>query len=211
MTRRLQWHMAAALAALVLALLAGTFLLRASAPMKLAPTQRTDGLFILPHPAQVTQFQLETHQGAPFQARDLAGKWSYLFFGFTRCPDMCPTTMAVLAEAEAQIKALPNGDDFRGLFVSVDPEHDDRSRIAAFLARFSDGFLGLRGDRSEISKVAKDVGVAFASVPDGMGGMTVEHSGHIVLIDPEGRYHGLVKQPHEAEKLVALFRRLTAA
>ena len=170
---------------------------------------RAQGIYILPDPAKVAGFALETHDGAAFDAESLADGWSYLFFGFTRCPHLCPTTLATLAEAEERIRALPEGDRFRGLFVSVDPERDGNAEIKAYLARFSERFLGLRGARSETLKIARDVDVAFARLPDGQGGLTVEHSGHIVLIDPEGRYRGFIKSPHRVEALVSAWRWLT--
>ena len=170
---------------------------------------RAQGIYILPEPAEVAAFALETQDGEAFGAQDLAGGWSYLFFGFTRCPHLCPTTLATLADAEERIRALPEGDRFRGLFVSVDPERDGNAEMKAYLARFSDRFMGLRGARSETLKIARDVDVAFATLPDGQGGLTVEHSGQIVLIDPEGRYRGFIKSPHRADALVSAWRWLT--
>ena len=171
---------------------------------------RAQGIHMLPEPAKVTAFALETQDGEAFGAESLAdGGWSYLFFGFPRCPHLCPTTLATLADAEERIQALPEGDRFRGLFVSVDPERDGHEDIKAYLARFSERFTGLRGARSETLKIARDVDVAFATLPDGEGGLTVEHSGHIVLIDPEGRYRGFIKSPHRVETLVAAWRWLT--
>ncbi|MYF12504.1 MAG: SCO family protein [Gammaproteobacteria bacterium] len=170
---------------------------------------RAQGIYILPEPTEVTDFALETQDGETFGAERLAGEWSYLFFGFTRCPHLCPTTLATLAEAEERIRVLPQGDQFRGLFISVDPERDGNEDIKAYLARFSDRFTGLRGSRSETLKIARDVDVAFATLPDGQGGLTVEHSGHIVLIDPEGRYRGFIKSPHRVDALVSAWRWLT--
>ena len=170
---------------------------------------RAQGIYILPEPAQVAGFALETQDGEAFGAEHLTGGWSYLFFGFTRCPHLCPTTLATLADAEERIRALPQGDRFRGLFVSVDPERDGNEDIKAYMARFSERFTGLRGSRSETLKIARDVDVAFATLPDGQGGLTVEHSGHIVLIDPEGRYRGFIKSPHRVDTLVSAWRVLT--
>ena len=171
---------------------------------------RAQGIYILPEPTQVADFALETHEGEAFGAENLAqGSWSYVFFGFTRCPHLCPTSLATLAEAEAQIRALPEGDRFRGLFVSVDPERDGIDEIDAYVTRFSERFTGLRGARSETLKIARDVDIAFATLPDGQGGLTVEHSGHIVLIDPEGRYRGFIKSPHRVDALVSAWRWLT--
>lgn len=175
-----------------------------------APEQpRAKGVYLLPEPAEVGAFQLQTQAGVDFGAEDLAGNWSYLFFGFTRCPHLCPTTLAVLAQAEPLIAALPDGDRFRALFISVDPARDDAEAIGKYLARFSDSFLGLRGDPSETLKIARNVDVAFATLPDRQGGLTVEHSGHIVLIDPQGRYRGFIKAPHKIDALVSAYLQLT--
>jgi len=170
---------------------------------------RTQGIHMLPEPAEVVDFALETHDGAAFAADALADGWTYLFFGFTHCPHLCPTTLATLADAEERIRALPEGDRFRGLFVSVDPDRDGPEEIKAYLARFSDRFLGLRGPPSETLKISRDLDVVFAALPDGQGGLTVEHSGHIVLIDPQGRYRGFIRSPHRVETLVSAWHWLT--
>ena len=132
---------------------------------------RAKGVYLLPEPAEVGAFRLQTQTGAAFDAADLADNWSYLFFGFTHCPHLCPTTLAVLAEAEPLIRALPDGERFRALFISVDPARDDAEAIAKYLTRFSGSFLGLRGDPSETLKIARNVDVVFATLPDGQGGL----------------------------------------
>ncbi len=163
---------------------------------------------MLPEPARISEFELETHQGQPFRQADLAGGISYLFFGFTHCPAICPTTLAVLAEAEARIRLLPGGERFRGLFVSVDPERDGVERMRDYLAGFSGDFLGLRGSGDETRRLAGQLSVAFAKLPDSQGLLALEHSTHIVLVGPEGRYLGLIKGPQQADTLVASFRHL---
>ncbi len=175
-------------------------------PVEQPPTQSKT--LTLSQPVEVADFRLETQEGIPFGTHDLLGHWNYLFFGFTHCPHICPTSLAVLAKAEKRIRALPGGDQFRGLFISVDPERDDGPTIASYLVRFSAAFVGLRGDPSETLKLARNVDVAFATLPDGQGGFSVEHSSQIVLIDPDGRYRGLIRAPHEADALVSAYRQL---
>ena len=171
---------------------------------------REQGVFILPEPRALGDFQLETHRGDGFVAEDLEDRWSFVFFGFTNCPDVCPTTLSVMAQAERRL--LASGAAFSGVLVSVDPERDDRESLAVYVRAFSERFLGVRGELLELAKFARAVHVVFAKVPDSRSGtegdFTVDHSGNIVVIDPRGHYHGFIKMPHKVETLVAAFRYL---
>ena len=176
---------------------------------------RGQGVFLLPEPIVLSGFQLETHRGDVFLPEHLAGDWSFVFFGFTRCPDVCPTTLSVMAQAERRLAAT--GASFKGVLVSVDPERDDRESLSTYVRAFSERFLGVRGELTELAKFARQVHVVFAKVPDNRivsgtgsaeGGFTVDHSGNIVVIDPRGHYHGFIKMPHKVDTLLAVFRYL---
>jgi protein SCO1/2 len=169
------------------------------------------GVFILPRPRELAPFELQTHRGESFTRESLAGQWSFIFFGFTNCPDICPTTMAVMGIAERDIAGEPRGGDpFQGMLVSVDPERDDATTLGRYVEAFSPRFIGVRGDRDATVALTTQVNVAFAQVPDGSGGYQVDHSANIVIINPRGHYHGFIRMPHKAETLVLAYRSLAA-
>lgn len=163
------------------------------------------GVFILPEPREIGAFALTTAQGQAFDLDNLRGRWSFVFFGFTHCPDICPTTLAVMAEAERQLGAVGG---YQGLMVSVDPERDQGPALAEYVSAFSPTFTGVTGPRAQIAEFARRVNVAFIKVPAADGGYSVDHSGQIVIVNPRGQYHGFIKMPHAAETIAQTFRAL---
>lgn len=175
---------------------------------------REQGVFILPRPREITAIELTAHTGAPFTLADLTGHWTFAFFGFTNCPDICPTTMSVMGQAR---RTLGDGDAFQGVLVSVDPERDDAETLAAYATAFAPDFIGVRGSREAVAAFSEQVNVAFAKVPmlDENGEpdpntYQVDHSANIVIINPRGHYHGFIKYPQQADTIVAAFRALAA-
>lgn len=171
------------------------------------------GVFILPRPREIAPFELETQAGEPFTVADLEGRWSFIFFGFANCPDICPTSMSAMGIAERELEDAGMVEDapFQGILVTVDPERDDAATLGKYVAAFSPRFLGVRGDREATAKLATQVNVAFAQVPDATGeGYQVDHTANIVIINPRGHYHGFIRMPHKAETLVSAYRSLAA-
>lgn len=164
-------------------------------------------VFVWPEPRPIAPFHLTTAEGQPFTLEDLRGAWSFLFFGFTHCPDVCPTTMSTLATARQRVarlypEALP---DFRAVMVTVDPERDDAQTLARYVHAFSPAFVGVRGDRAAIAGLAGQVNVTFGKMPAEGGGYDVEHSTSIVIVDPDGEYHGFAKNGDDAATIVLAF------
>jgi len=170
------------------------------------------GVFVLPRPRELAPFQLTTHTGAAFTTASFTGKWSFIFFGFTNCPDICPTSMAALGVAERELEARGMIEDapFQGILVSVDPERDDAASLGRYVTAFSPRFVGVRGDREATVALTTQLNVAFAQVPDGQGGYQVDHTANIVIINPRGHYHGFIRMPHEAQTIVTAYRSLAA-
>ena len=173
------------------------------------------GVFVLPRPRELSPFALETHDGNSFDVSALEGRWSFLFFGFTHCPDICPTAVAAMGTAERQIQEAGANDDdqpFFGILVTVDPERDDAATLARYVQGFSPRFAGVRGEREALAAFAGEVNVAFAQVPDpsGQNPYQVDHTGNIVIINPRGHYHGFMRMPHKPENIVAAYRTLVA-
>lgn len=141
------------------------------------------------HPADMPaeDFTLTTTEGQPFRLSDERGKIVLMFFGFTSCPDVCPTT---LAEAKRILEGL--GDDVenvRFVFVTVDPERDTQQRLGQYIAAFHPDIIGLRGTPEDLQAVFDAYGIHVAKVPleDSALGYTMEHTARVFLVDQEGR------------------------
>lgn len=180
---------------------------------------RDMGVFILPRPREIAPFRLTAHSGSAFDLDSLKDRWSFLFFGFTNCPDVCPTSLAVMAQAQRQLTAIDpvTAAAFQGVLVSVDPERDDAQRLASYVGAFSENFLGAGGELRAVAAFAEQLNVAFAKVPvfdetgvaDGSR-YQVEHTANIVIVNPAGHYHGFIKYPQQADTIVATFQSLAA-
>lgn len=180
---------------------------------------RSKGVFILPRPRDIAPFELIDHQGRTFDNDRLKDKWSFVFFGFTNCPDVCPTSMSVLGQVERALLAnnLETSAQFQGVLVTVDPERDKAEALGAYATAFSPRFWGITGGREALAEVARQVNVAFAKVPlrDAQGTpvpgtYTMDHTGNIVIINPKGHYHGFIKLPHDAETIRLTFQTLVS-
>ena len=132
------------------------------------------------------EFALTDHDGTPRTLADYRGKAVALFFGYTQCPDVCPTTLAALAEA---MKALgPDADRVQVLLVTVDPDRDTAEVLKAYVPAFDPRFVGLRGDAAATERVAKEFRVIYQKVPGATPETyTVDHSAGTFLFDPQGR------------------------
>jgi protein SCO1/2 len=142
--------------------------------------------------------ELTDHTGKPRRLEDFRGKAVVLFFGFTHCPDICPTTLADISQA---IKALgPDAERVQVLMVSVDPERDTPEALAKYVTAFDPRFLGLRGDLPATQKVAKEFKIYFEKRKQGAS-YTVDHSAQSYVIDPQGRLRLLVRHERIAQDL----------
>lgn len=173
---------------------------------------REQGVFILPRPREIADVRLTTHRGDPFTVDELQGRWSFIFFGFTNCPDICPTSMSVMAQAERRLMDEDSAAaaDFQGVLVTVDPDRDDLETLARYVEAFSPRFIGVGGERDDIAAFATQVNVAFARMPGGADSYQVDHTANIVIVNPRGHYHGFAKMPHQADTIVAAYRSLAA-
>ena len=152
-----------------------------------------------PRPIELPVLVSET--GSAIQAGHFSENWDLLYFGFTACPDICPTTLSLLNQAVGQItEEIPDIH-----LVSVDPDQDTPDRLRRYLSSFNADFKGVTGSHEAITRFATQVNVAFGKIPGGEPGTyTVDHTGSIVVIDPEGRYAGFIKAPHQIPQLVRI-------
>jgi protein SCO1/2 len=180
------------------------------------------GVVVLPAARELGEFALLDHRGEVFDVNSLLGRWSFLFFGFSACPDVCPTALAALAGVERQLQTSTDSaldstltsslkERFNVVFVTVDPERDDARALAEYVAVFSPQFTGVTGSRAQLADFAQQLNVAFMKVPMGGGDYSVDHTGNIVIINPLGHYHGFIKMPHDAEKILLGYRSVAEA
>jgi protein SCO1/2 len=173
---------------------------------------RARGIVVLPKPRALAEFSLTASDGSAFENADLEGRWTFAYFGFTNCPDICPVALSVLGQARRELADGGREDHFSGVLVSVDPARDTPEVLAEYVSYFFEDFTGVTGERGALAELAGQVSVAFAAVPEpsAPGGYVVDHTGNIVLINPRGHYHGYIRPPHSAEQVVLAYEALSA-
>lgn len=158
------------------------------------------------------EFALVDHAGQPFGPERLRGQWTFLFFGFVNCPDVCPTTLATLAAARKSLADLPGDLRPAVALVSVDPDRDTPDVLAPYVTHFDRSFTGLTGNRESVGALTGGLGVAVMVGPaDADGNYSVDHTAAIFLVDPDGRVAALFSGPHEAGTIARDYRRIVAA
>jgi protein SCO1 len=130
-------------------------------------------------------FTLVGHDGKPHNLAEYRGKVVALFFGYTHCPDVCPTTL--LEYAAVARKLGKDADRLQVIFVSVDPERDTRDVLASYVPHFNPAFIGMNGTPQQVAKVMKLYRIVAQKVPQAGGGYSVDHSAGSYLLDPQGR------------------------
>lgn len=164
---------------------------------------------ILREPKEVEPFHLMTQHRVPFNQDQLTGKWSWVFFGYTHCPDICPTTLATMKSVSEKLEKIKNSDQFQFIFVTVDPQRDTPQHMKQYLAYFNPEFIGLTGEQREIDSLAQQFGTIYTIEGNtNKDDYIVNHSVTIALIDPDGRYYARLNPPFMADNLVENFERI---
>jgi protein SCO1 len=158
--------------------------------------QLTSGTW-LPQPRPLSEFSLTDQSGQPFTHENLQGHPTLVFFGFTHCPDVCPTTLAKLAQVEKKAK-VPN---LKVLLVSVDPERDTPELMERYVRAFNPEFGGVTGTPDEIKRVAREFGVAIEKVEMPGGTYTVDHSAVVFLLNAQGERVALFTPPIDIDAI----------
>jgi protein SCO1/2 len=163
---------------------------------------------LFPDPKPLTAFALTDDKNRVFDLASLKGKWSFLFFGFTHCPDVCPTTLAVLARAHDNIAGNAAGaEDIQFVFISVDPNRDTAGKLRQYVNYFDTTFLGVTGDDAQIANLAGQLGATYqVAITPGVENYPVYHSMAVFLLDPQARYHAVFTPPHDAEAISRRFK-----
>ncbi|MGN6550653.1 MAG: SCO family protein, partial [Pararhizobium sp.] len=139
----------------------------------------------------------------------LAGKPYLVFFGFTHCPDICPTTLFELTDLMAELG--PAADRFTPLFITVDPERDTQQVLVEYMTAFDERILALRGSQEETDATVKAFAAYYRKVPVEGGGYTMDHTAGVILMDAEGRFVGTLDMHEPRENVLAKLRRLVNA
>jgi protein SCO1/2 len=148
------------------------------------------------------RLELFDHQRKARTLSDFRGKVVMLFFGFTHCPDVCPTALATLARARALLG--PDAEQVQGLFVTVDPKRDTPEILAKYVTAFDATFLGLYGDEAATQTVAREFKIYYhAQKPDANGAYGVDHSAQVYVIDGEGRLRLYIRSHDAAPEAIA--------
>jgi protein SCO1/2 len=152
-------------------------------------------------------FALTDHNGVPRNLASFRGKVVLVFFGYTQCPDVCPTTMAELAGVMKELG--PQADQVQVLFITVDPERDTQQLLAEYVPAFDKRFLGLRGDAAATAKVAKEFKVFYAKVPGKQpGSYSMDHTAGSYVFDKEGKVRLFIRHGQGPGPLVHDLRQL---
>lgn len=165
------------------------------------------GIILLPQSRAVPAVQMTDEKGQTVALDELKGKWSLLFFGYTYCPDICPTTLAQLRQVKSE---LPREavDRLQVVLVSVDPDRDTPEQLRQYLGYFDKDFRGLTGSVENIQKLANGVSIPFIPADTSKPGYTVDHSGNLAILGPDGRQRGFIRAPFNSQKMVAQLPRL---
>jgi len=152
---------------------------------------------LLPNTKPLVGVDFIDHNGNQFGIEQFQGKWSILFFGFTNCPDICPTTMQTLKQVKADLNQAGVWHNYQVIMVSVDPERDTTERLAAYVPYFDPEFIGISGPLESTMSFSKNVGILFFKREEtANGGYDVDHGAAIILVNPEGQYAGVITAPH---------------
>lgn len=168
------------------------------------PTALIDaGIILLPQNRTLPAVKMVDQDGQPVVIDELKGKWSLLFFGYTFCPDICPTTLAQLRQIKSE---LPKEavDKLQVVLVSVDPNRDTPQQLKQYLGYFDKDFKGLTASSVEdLQKLANAVSIPFIPADTSKPNYTVDHSGNLAVIGPDGTQRGFIRAPLNNQKLVA--------
>lgn len=165
---------------------------------------------VLPNARPLIGFSLVDQNNQTFSPTQLKGQWSFLFFGFTNCPDVCPTTLKVM---QAMWKTLPTkmGDPGHPklYFVSVDPDRDKPETLKQYVQYFNTEFNGVTGKLDELDKLTNQIGILYGydeKEDDKDQEYIVNHSAQLILVDPKGRMRAVISPPHITKTIAANFQ-----
>jgi protein SCO1/2 len=193
----------------IVAFAAGLLLARLIAPSRVEPPQ-TERATVFPAARPVPTLDLVDQDGKALGPDFFKGHWTLVFFGFTQCPDVCPTTLATLARTVRELDDLPAVQRPRVLLVSLDPERDTPEILAPYVRFFDPSFLGARGSLEATAAAASAFNLPYARVALPEGGYTLDHGSGIFMVGPSGGTEAYLSAPHEAATIARDYRTIVA-
>jgi len=182
------------------------------------PTKKTADLSkfhgtLLKEPREIKPFMLTGIDNQKFTSTHLQGQWTILFFGFTNCGYLCPTTMAEVGKMyrlleEKNIKPLP-----KVIMITLDPKRDNLDKLKQYVKAFNPHFYGAKGDEETLQQMTQEMGIAYAKVvsnPQNATNYDIQHSGALILFNPEGKLSAFFTTPHQAALLAKDYQLLIA-
>ena len=183
-----------------------SFVYRVQQPRLMSVAEmKVNGAYILDTPRNIGEINLIDQNGEAFTKARFEGVWTLVFFGFTHCPDVCPTTMAFLNEFMQNLEGT-EAEDTRVVMVSVDPARDTVEVLAEYVPYFNPEFIGVTGDFLDIHRFATALNTPFRKTPGQGEDYQVDHSANVVLINPRGDYHGFFRAPLDQGKMKVTYR-----
>jgi len=187
-------------------IIVASFVYRIQQPRVMTEAEtRANGLFLFETPRDLGAFSLIDHRGQAFTRENLKGTWTLVFWGFTHCPDVCPTTMAFLADVVSQLEQT-EAEDTQVVMVSVDPARDTQPVLAQYVPYFHPDFVGVTGEFTEILQLAHRFSAPFRKVTEADGSYQVDHSANVALVNPRGDFHGFFRAPLDLAKFKVTYR-----
>jgi len=155
-----------------------------------------------PRPRALPEFELARSDGAKLTRADWTGRWTIAFFGYTNCPDVCPTTLSTFAQVWKKLDPAAR-EKLRFDFISVDPARDTPEQLARYVGYFNKEFVAATGSDDQLMPLTRALGLVYSreAPADGNGSYAVDHSASAVIIDPDGREVGLLRPPFDAAKI----------
>ncbi|GGW91124.1 SCO family protein [Alteromonas halophila] len=187
-----------ALIALILGIYGATII----APPDVDTPPDPDYFSMYPAPRELSEVNLTTHTGEPLTNADLTGQWTLVFLGYTFCPDICPTTMATLNRIYPELQDINSADPIRVLFISVDPNRDSVERLAEYVGFFNEAFTAATGEHKNLFPLTRSMGMMYAIAEStDKPNYLVDHSGSVVLVNPDAQVIGRFKPVMSPGKL----------
>jgi protein SCO1/2 len=180
-----------------------------------APQLALQTVQLFDHPRALAPFSLQQSDRTQLVPGELKGHWTVVFLGFTHCPDLCPTTLAQLAQAQKHWDDLPESTRPRVLFVSVDPDRDTPDAVGEYAHGFDRETLAATADNATLESFARSLSLVFMKVPAPAGAPTdqyeVDHSATLAVLDPQARMAGVIQPPLVPGAIASDLRALTSA
>ncbi|AKH19283.1 SCO family protein [Sedimenticola thiotaurini] len=198
-----RWWIPGALLIVVLGLTANLMLRQSDKSQAQQPPVSLISGTLIPNPRPLSPFSLIDHAGNEFTQESIKGSWHLLSFGYTHCPDICPTTLAMLARLRDRLQHESLDTKIETDFITIDPQRDTATVLASYVPYFDSSFLGVTGDPGELDRLTGQLGVMYARVDTEQSSMgyLMDHSTTIILTNPAGELQALFSAPHEVEAM----------